>query len=430
MVRQTRFHALSSDAVIEKYSIFSKEVTYTDPETSKPKTETKIPTAWNTNPDPTQGTKYKQDEVIECIEHNYDLYAVWPEEYVWLIYDIFNGDRTHRYKLPKKYVETSVTASVLDLAEVVDVEALGIQGFKGWLDENDNLLSPGKLLQLSDNYDLRLSCAWNLVLTYDLNGGSLLGGQSAAPQRSMYQKHVGKDFKDYDVKAEIVLTADNPQKTGVDFGGWKVNGTTFSTGDKVSIDEDVTATAVWLYDPTYSFYTFKSPETFGQIDYGERSSDGRTQVFTAKPSDGFLFSKWKIVTFDGTKSTTAYDSSSTAIRVELPAAERKEVPVNVYANVTAYFKYDGTWTRVTYDTGSSTMFNVNGTATTASLGINDSNRRNIVRVEFAPLVVTGLAEALFKDCTQLTAVVIPSSVTSYGKSLFENCTALKLVDFS
>ena len=68
------------------------------------------------------GKDYREYDIVSPIDKNYDLYAIWPEVNVYIIYNLFSATKKYETVIGKEYVLENMSADV--------------PGFKGWLDKN------------------------------------------------------------------------------------------------------------------------------------------------------------------------------------------------------------------------------------------------------------------------------------------------------
>lgn len=150
------------------------------------------------------------------------------------------------------------------------------------------------------------------------------------------------------------------------------------------------------------------------------------KTYAANANPGYLFSRWDIEAFDGSrysKTTSSSKKIDVAVR-KLPSSESR---VNAYVSLTAVFEHDDSWTMVTRMDGTVTACNVTGTATNAMLHtMNDST---VTHVTFGTNV-TGLEASLFKGCQRLVSVHMNERMLEFGSCVFEGCISLVDVTFT
>ena len=408
-----------SNAVVQKYSIFSRMVY--DPETELDKLQ--YPNSWNTSPTFDDGFEYHQDTVLRNVSQDYKLFAQWPKVMVKLIYNYF--DRPSE-------IERIVSGSTATL------KGSNATGFQCWLDKNANEHLSGSELLVPANTQLYVSCCYDLSLSYNLNGGYLESGDKADTQAAQYSRWLSSDFKTYDTPATIVLDADSPKSnTGSFFDCWKVGSKKLSKGDSLQLTSNATAVASWLYNHNYAFielcsFAGDSPsEEYGRIEtigefYGDTLS---SKTYRAAPAEGYKFHKFEVVKFNGYSNQPAQTLTSQEIEVALEKVEPAATSLNLSMTTIAYFSFDETWS-VVYVDGSQVFKHARivGNATKSQLQTSGNTR--VTSVYLAP-GVTGVGNGeigIFRDCTNLVSMTW-SGIEVVGVMAFMNTPKLRSIEF-
>ena len=413
MRSKTEIFAKGADAHLREYSIFSRLVY--DQETGGRKTQ--IPQQWSTKPGFVGGQTYLSSDVIRSIDKNYQLYAVWPDVYVKLIYNYFD-------LAPE-------VSSVLSGA-VAELKVPKTRGFKGWLDKDGILHEAGSKVTVGQNTNFYVSACYDLSLSYDLNGGYLAEGTHASTQVAQYSKWLSSDTKVYDIDAVTQIVADDPlNKNGSFFSCWKVGSQSLHRGDVVSFETDVIAQAQWLFNHNYTFYELCSfngvapTEKYGEIDVMSESFDGdmSARVYRATAEEGYQFNKWEVTTFDGIEVSPPQVLEDREIEVAICRVPAAEKHMELYARTVAYFSYDDSWS-VVYNTSEQAIrrARIVGLATNAALGTkNDTSVKKVILGD----KVTSIDAQLFLGCSRLEIVKM-DNVTSIGDYAFSGCSKLLL----
>ena len=107
-----------SIAQVQRYDIFERKVYNKETE----RYVIQYPRIWNDDPKATRGKDYIENSMINNIDKNYDLYAIWPEVSVYVVYNLFNSSKKVETKIDEEHILVNMSSD--------------IEGFKGWLDKN------------------------------------------------------------------------------------------------------------------------------------------------------------------------------------------------------------------------------------------------------------------------------------------------------
>ena len=102
---------------------------------------------------------YIENSTINNIDKNYDLYAIWPEVSVYVVYNLFNSSKKVETKIDEEHILVNMSSD--------------IEGFKGWLDKNMEFHYPETTIIPKSNTQMFLSICQEISVSYDLNGGYL-----------------------------------------------------------------------------------------------------------------------------------------------------------------------------------------------------------------------------------------------------------------
>ena len=429
MNSKTYRYSPNSSAQIQRYGIFERKVY--NKETGRYILQ--YPRIWNDDSKAMRGKDYREYDIVSPIDKNYDLYAIWPEVNVYIIYNLFSTTKKYETVIGKEYVLENMSADV--------------PGFKGWLDKNMEFHLPDTVITPVANTQLFLSTCQELSVSYDLNNGSIQNGKYGI-QTSLYSKWMNADYSIEDIDATILVDADDPipPEEKMHFGYWVIDGANYYKGDRVNFKRNCVAKAQWLYEPTYSF--FEGIEFNGDDhgeEYGEINTIGQSESsvrvsrrYEALPAEGYKFDYFKIQLFDGyeMQPEETYDGSPTkevSITKYDPVADDLVTQLNVYVTTTAYFSEDlDSWFRIKYQDDHIRLVkkpNSSSSVVTNAM-LQTAGVTEIARIQFPTNDVEHVENGIFSGCTNLVELQIATKLREFPQNMCKNDTKLITISYT